>query len=184
MSFLSDLFGTSGSENALTQIAQQQQQIAGQEQGVGTQLQQPLLTGQLPAPAQALVDQILRSNMAGLGNTFAKLGLTGSTMQAGAQNEARQASLGQTFGIEEDLFKLGQQAIAEALGGLSGASSSYMDVANLNLQTDKILADTIGSFAKALGGGAAMGGFSMDIPGIGPANVAPGESSQGMGGWT
>lgn len=170
MSFLSDLFGTSGSENALNQIASQQQGIAGNQNKVGKQLEQPLLTGQLPAPAQALVNQILQSNLANLGNVFSRMGLTGSTMQAGAQNEARQSSLAQTFGIEEDLFKLGQQAIQEALSGLSGATGSYMDLTNINLMQDKILADTIGSFAKALGGaaaggggGAAAGGYSSSV---------------------
>ena len=72
---LSDLFGTSGQTNQLSQIAQQQQDIAGNANQTGKALEAPLLHGTLSGPAEALVKQTLQSNVANLGNVFAKLGV-------------------------------------------------------------------------------------------------------------
>ena len=152
---LSDLFGTSGQQDQLSRIAQQQQDIASGQQKVGKRLEQPLLTGALPGPADALVKQTLQSNVANLGNVFARLGLTGSTMEAGGINTANLQSLAQTFGIQEDMFKLGLPSIHEALGGLSGASGTVNDIANLNLSETNDLMKFISSFGQAMGKGMA-----------------------------
>jgi hypothetical protein len=166
MGWLSDLFGTAGNTQQLSNIAAAQQGVSGQElalaqgaQQTGQTLENPLLTGTLPPAAQALVSQTLKSNMANLRNQFSNLGLGGgSTMQATGENEARLASLAQTFGIEEDMFKLGLASIQEALGGfggaegaLSGASGTVNDIANLNLTETGDLMNAIASFGGAMG---------------------------------
>jgi hypothetical protein len=174
MSWLSDLFGTSGSQQQLQQIASQQGALAGAETAAagpqlttGTALEQPLLTGKLPAPAQALVDQTLTSNLANLRNSFSRLGLTGSTMEASGLNAADLASLAQTFGIQEDMFKLGLSSIQEALGfyggagtALSGETGTINDIANLNLSETNDLMQAIASIAGAAGKAASAGGGS------------------------
>jgi hypothetical protein len=187
MGFLSDLFGTAGNQQQLQDIAGKYAGIANQAQQTGTQMQQPLLTGNLPPAAQALVSETLTSNLANMRNAFSRLGLTGSTMEATGLSEEQLASLAQTFGIETDMFKLGLQSINQALAGIGGETTAINDIANLNLTETGDLMNAIASIAgaagkAAAGGGGGGGGFSLDIPGVGPANAPVGDSS-GMGGW-
>jgi hypothetical protein len=114
-----------------------------------------------------LVDQTLTSNLANLRNSFSRLGLTGSTMEASGLNAADLASLAQTFGIQEDMFKLGLSSIQEALGfyggagtALSGETGTINDIANLNLSETNDLMQAIASIAGAAGKAASAGGGS------------------------
>ena len=85
-------------------------------------------------------------------------------MEAGGINTANLQSLAQTFGIQEDMFKLGLASIQEALGGLSGASGTVNDIANLNLSETNDLLKAITSFGSAIGGNIAKGGGGSGSP--------------------
>lgn len=157
---------SSPQQGPLQNISGQQQFTAAQAGGVANVLDQPIQTGTLPPGAQALVNQVLQANLANNRNTFSRLGLTGSTMEASAQNLAEEKSLADTFGIEEDMAKLGQQFLNTTVGALSGAAQTTQDIAANQTALDSALMGAIGNFGKAMGGAAGgPGAFSFDFVG-------------------
>lgn len=171
---------TDPNEQQLKQIGAEQQVMSAQTGQLGQQLVNPLITGTLPLAAQALVNQVLQANLAGDRSTFGRLGLTGSTMEQSAENQARQASLAQTFGIEEDMAKLGQGYTQLALDALSGAGGTEGRILNAETAQDTALMGAIGSFGKALGpmGGA---GFGLNNLGIGLGDLTGGTAAAAGG---
>lgn len=107
----------------------------------------PLLTGKLPAGAQAAVDSGKQAAEASTRSRFASMGLSGnSTMEATALNSVDRDALSQGFGIAQNMANLGFQD-----AGL--ANSIYVQLMNAQLQEDQQLAEAFTNFGGAIGGG-------------------------------
>jgi hypothetical protein len=140
---------------------QQQENVAGAQQqqfqtlsAEGQQLEQPLLTGQLPPGWQAVIDQQLNQIRA----QYARLGLTGSTM------EAQDLATAQTTGalsIAQQLANSGQTLISDATSSLGAEAGVYQNLMNQRVAQDTATQQTLGSFAGAL---ALAGGLSARNP--------------------
>lgn len=122
------------------------QQQAGQLGAAGKQLSQPLLTGKLPAGAQAAVDEAVRSNQANVRSQFANMGLSGSTMESTALQEAALRGQELTFQIAQSMAQLGLQDTALS-------SDLLKTIMQAQLQNDNALSQSIANFATALAGG-------------------------------
>ena len=122
------------------------QKQAGQLGAAGKQLSQPLLTGKLPAGAQAAVDEAVRSNQANVRSQFASMGLSGSTMESTALQEADLRGKELTFQIAQSMAQLGLQDTALS-------SNLLKTIMQAQLQNDNALSQSIANFATALAGG-------------------------------
>jgi len=150
-----------GSGN-LTNVAQQAGGIAGGQSAIGTQLEQPLATGVLPAAQQASLDQALNDAIGTIKGKYASLGMSGSTSEMSAIDAAKQQAEVDKAAIESQLFQSGQAALGTATSALGLESGIYQDLLNASLGQDKQLAQSISSFANALALGTAIKG----IPGV------------------
>jgi len=150
-----------GSQN-LTNVAQQEGGVAGSQAAIGTQLQQPLATGTLPAPQQAAVDQALNDAIGTIKGKYASLGMSGSTSEMSAIDAAKQEAEVSKAKIEAELFTAGTGAVNTATTALGLEGQIYQDLLNASLGQDKQLAQSISSFANALALGTAIKG----IPGV------------------
>jgi hypothetical protein len=140
---------------------QQQENVAGAQQqqfqtlsAEGQQLEQPLLTGQLPPGWQAVIDQQLNQIRA----QYARLGLSGSTM------EAQDLATAQTTGalsIAQQLAQSGQTLISDATNELGAEAGVYQNLMNQRVAQDTATQQTLGQFAGAL---ALAGGLSARNP--------------------
>jgi hypothetical protein len=165
--------------------SQQQQQIAGQEQGIASQqqnlgqtLEQPIVTGQLPPGGQATVDLALKNALDTIKGRFASLGLSGSSMEADAVANAQEQSAVNQFSIEQALASLGLSATGQATGALGSADSTFSNLANQQVAQDAALEKAIAGFAGAAVGGR---GGSPGVPGAGAGAAAAGEGSDAIG---
>ena len=106
------------------------------------------LGGPLPPGAQALVNQQQNAGMANVRSTYDKLGLSGSTMEAQAQQSVNEQTMGTAFKISQDMMIQGMKAT-----GLSEAM--YSEIMQANVAQDTAFAKAIGNFAAALAGASA-----------------------------
>ena len=111
----------------------------------GNQNMSALQTGQLPAGAQAAIDQAERAAKATTASNFARLGMTGSTSEAQSEAGIEQAAAAQKFGDLSQVSQLGLQQ-------LGAANSLYTTIMNTQLAQDKETQDAIARLAAALGG--------------------------------
>ena len=118
---------------------------AGLEATQGNQNLSALQTGQLPAGAQAAIDQAEQGAKATTASNFARLGMTGSTSEAQSEAGIEQAAAAQKFG---DLSQVSQLGLRQ----LGAANSLYTTIMNTQLAQDKETQDAIARLAAALGG--------------------------------
>jgi len=128
-----------------SQEAQLQRQ-AGQFLNTGTQLTQPLLTGQLPPGAAATVRDMVQKNQAAIRQNFANMGLSGSTEEQTALAQAAQQGEIVTFQIAQQMAQLG-------LGESQSGSQILSELGKESLASDQALQDAIVKFASMAAGG-------------------------------
>jgi hypothetical protein len=138
-------------------IAAQQQALAGRQQAYGTQLEQPLLTGVLPAGQQEAVAKGLQDAISTIKGRYASMGLTGSTMEADAVANAQNTAVIAATNIEQQMAQTGQGAISSAAQALGAEASVYNTIMNAVLQQDQNLANAVSGFANAAAFGTAIG---------------------------
>jgi hypothetical protein len=138
-------------------IAAQQARLAGQQQRYGTALEQPLLTGVLPAGQQEAVAKGLQDAISTIKGRYAAMGLTGSTMEADAIANAQNQAVIAATNIEQQMAQTGQGAITSAAQALGAEASTYNTIMNAVLQQDQNLANAISGFANAAAFGTAIG---------------------------
>lgn len=138
-------------KDELTGVAGQAGGAAGSLMGTGTALTQGLLTGKLPAGAQALIDQKLKEATNTISGKYAQLGQTGSTMEADALANVQNQASEMQFKIAEDMARTGLQATGQSLQALGIESQVYSNLMQAQMKSDQSMSDTIGKFASSLG---------------------------------
>jgi hypothetical protein len=121
------------------------QSQAGLEATQGNQNLQALQTGQLPAGAQAAIDQAEQAAKATTASEFARLGMTGSTSEAQSEAGVEQAAAAQKF---NDLAQVSQLGLQE----VGGANQLYQTIMNTQLQQDQETQNAIARLSAALAG--------------------------------
>ena len=142
---------------ALQGVANQAAGQGNQQYQYGQQLQQPELTGQLPAGAQTAVDNALHDAITGIKARYASLGLSGSTEEQQAITAAQNQSTATQFQIAQQMAQQGQAAVQSATADLGLQEQVYSAIMNATLQQDENLSNAISGFASAVGQGLAVG---------------------------
>src|SRR5882672_3009568 len=118
---------------------------------------QPLInalsTGQLPAGAEASVDQAVKSNQAQIRSQFAGMGLAGSSMETEALNNATLQGQQQKFQIATNMAQTGISLANLANSDTALGAQIYQQLASAELSNDKDMQDAIVQFAQAIAGG-------------------------------
>jgi hypothetical protein len=146
---LSGLVNKVPQQGALSGIAGQAGQIAGQQEAYGTTLQQPLVTGQLPPGAQQEVTNALNDAISQTKSRYASLGLTGSTMEADAIANMQKQSQALTFQIAQQMAQTGGAAITQAANALGIQDQVYAQLMNAQVSQDNALQSAIARMASA-----------------------------------
>lgn len=137
-------------EGDMRAIAEQQRAAGAQSQ----QLMQPLATDTLPASQQASLDQSTNSIKSQIRAKYAKMGLSGSTMEQQELQNVDQSALALKGQIEQQLFQAGTAA-----AGLSNnAASIYAQLAQMTLSKDQQLQNALSRLAGAYAMGSASKG--------------------------
>lgn len=123
----------------------------------GQTLINPLISGQLPPGAEAVVQQMVQKENADTKGRYASLGLTGSTMETDALNNVQQAATAQQFQIAQQMAQAGISLTGQSLQGLQIESSTYESLMKAQMQQNQGLFNSISGFMSALGGAAAKG---------------------------
>lgn len=126
----------------LGNIQNQANQLAGQ----GSELRNALLSGKLPAGAQASVDEAVKAAQAQVRSQYASMGLSGSTMETEALNQAALQGQQLAFQIASQMAQLG-------LGETSLSSDLFRTIMQAQLSNDAELQNAIVGFAESLAGG-------------------------------
>lgn len=132
------------SNNSIPGLKSLQNQ-AGLEAGQGNQALSALQTGQLPAGAQAQLDQATEAAKATIRSNFARMGASGGTSEAEALAGVDQSAAATKFGDLSQVAQLGLQEVG-------GANNLYTSIMNTQLAQDKETQDAIGRLAAALAG--------------------------------
>lgn len=123
---------------------------AGQLGAQGTQLQNYLQTGTLPAGEQAGVNQALQSAIASIKSRYASMGMSGSSAEQQDIANATQQAQAATAQMQEQLLSTG---INET--GMS--SQLYSELLKSLMANDSSLSGAIANFASAAAGGGNFG---------------------------
>ena len=142
---------------ALQGVANQAATQGNQQYALGQQLQNPELTGQLPAGAQQEVNNALHDAETSIKARYASLGLSGSTEEQQALTAAQQQSTAMQFTIAQQMAQQGQAAVNSATADLGLQEQVYSAIMNATLQQDANLSNAISGFASAVGQGLAVG---------------------------
>jgi hypothetical protein len=119
-------------------------------------LTSPLTTGQLPAGAQAAVNQGVASAKAAMRAKYASLGLSGSTMEAQDLANIDMQAQSQVFSIANQLF---QSGMSEA----QISTQIYNDLLQTNTQQNAQTGQAIANLAGALNGGGGGSGNQVTL---------------------
>lgn len=135
-------------------LAQQQQYLSGVDISQGQNLINYLMTGTLPPGQQAQIDLQKAQADATSQGRFAGLGLGNSSMAASAlgYNDLQAAALQAT--IEQALAELGVQLTGQGETALTGAETTYGNMATAQTQQEVGLEQAIAQFAGAVAGAA------------------------------
>lgn len=132
-------------QNKLNSLEAPLTNAAKQAKQQGNALDSAIFGGQLPAGAQAAVNQSTQAQKAQVRSTYANLGLSGSTMEADALAQVDQAAAAQTFNFAQNLLQTG-------LGQLGASSGYYNDIIKAQMQQDQDLGSAFtGLAAQFLG---------------------------------
>lgn len=121
------------------------QNQATSEASAGATLEAYQQSGTLPAGLQQIVNSNTEAGISAVRANFANLGLSGSTMEAQAIAQVKQAASAQTAQIANQLFSQGV-----AMTGM--ANSEFNTLLETQLKQEQGLQTAIASFAGALGG--------------------------------
>jgi hypothetical protein len=137
----------------LQNSARSQQALAGQLTAPGIQEANALLTGQLPAGAQAAIDQSAEAAKAATASRFASLGIPGSSMEAQAIGAIDQQAAAQKFADLSQVSQQGLNQIRTAQGFTNEADLLNNNIMNTQLQQDLLTQQAIANLAASLAGG-------------------------------
>jgi hypothetical protein len=151
------LTGSIPNQGALTGVAGQAANAAGNANAYAGTLESPLTTGVLPQGAQEQVTQALNDSITSIKSKYASLGLTGSTAEQAAISEAQSQSQQMTFTIAQQMAQTGIQAGNQATADLGLEGTIYNDLTQAQISQDTALQNAIASFTGAIGGGVGRG---------------------------
>ena len=123
----------------------QVQNQATSEQSVGKTLSSYVFSGTLPSGMQDIVNQNTNASIAAIRANNAKLGLSGSTMEAQQIQQVHEAATAQVSQIAEQLLQQGQ-------GWSALSNQEFNQLLTTQMQQDQALQQAIGSFAGGLAG--------------------------------
>jgi hypothetical protein len=124
---------------------QQMTQMGTQLGAQGAQMTEQALQGNLPAGATAMLDQRQNAADAGMRSSMARMGLSGSTMEAQGLQSSAQQRLG-------DSFKMAQGMIAEGIK-MSGMSAQMLEqIMKANVAQDDAFIQAVGKYSASLAG--------------------------------
>ena len=144
-----------GSQN-LTNLAQESDQLAQQQQAYGSTLEQPLVTGVLPPGQQQAVTNALNDATATIKARYGALGLSGSSMEAEAIANAQNQSVALQGQIEQEMAQTGASAVSSATQNLGLEDQIYQSIMSATISQDQALGNAISKFATAAGTGAGI----------------------------
>ena len=120
-----------------------QMQAYAQRMGqMGNQLTDPLMTGQLPPGYQSAFDRMQQSAEAAIKSKYAKMGISGSSMERSELANVPQQIETQKLQFAQTLATQGMQAM-----GLGG--TAYNNIAQHTISQDKMLSDALARFGAA-----------------------------------
>lgn len=140
---LSRLMGA-GDQKNIDKTSQQLRRGARTASGAGQTMVDRASRGELTDPQKAAIEKMKREQNATMQQSFAKMGIPVSTMQAQATNQISQDAEAFAQKLINDSFEQG----IKALGLGTTASQAYLSQA---MSGKKELADTIGAVAKQIG---------------------------------
>ena len=109
---------------------------------MGNQLTDPLMTGQLPPGYQSAFDRMQKSAEAAIKSKYAKMGISGSSMERSELANVPQQIETQKLQFAQTLATQGMQAM-----GLGG--TAYNNIAKNTIEQDKMLSDALARFGAA-----------------------------------
>lgn len=109
---------------------------------MGNQLTDPLMTGQLPPGYQSAFDRMQQSAEAAIKSKYAKMGISGSSMERSELANVPQQVETQKLQFAQSLATQGMQAM-----GLGG--TAYNNIAQNTIAQDKMLSDALARFGAA-----------------------------------
>lgn len=144
-------------EGALKGLASQEASLQAQQQQLGGELTQPLITGNLPPEAAQSVTNAVNDAISTTKARYANLGLSGSTMEADAIANIQNQKSALTFQIAQQMATTGQAALTGAANALGLQDQVYSQLMQAQVQQDQALQQAIASFAGAAASGAGIG---------------------------
>ena len=135
------------------QVPKGYNQLLTQAGALGTQgnaLTTGALDNALPPAAQAQLNMASESAKASVRSTYARMGLTGSTMEAQALASVDETTAAQGYQMIQSLYQQGLQT-----SQLS--ASLYDQIMQANVSGNNALSGAVGNFAGALGGASLKG---------------------------
>lgn len=154
---LSGLINKVPQQGNLDALAAQEKSLQGQQQQLGGELTQPLLTGNLPPEAAQSVSNAVNDAISTTKARYANLGLSGSTMEADAIANIQNQKSALTFQIAQQMATTGQAALTGAANALGLQDQVYSQLMQAQVQQDAALQQAIASFAGAAASGAGIG---------------------------
>lgn len=146
--------------------------------GQGQALIDPLISGNLPAGAEAQVQQALKAATNTTKARYASLGQTGSTMEGDALADLQNRTTAMRFQIAEEMAKTGMQASQLSLQAMGLEGQMWTQLMQAQMKQDDKATSAIGSFAKAIGGAlGSIGGTMIGGPVGGAAGGAAGSAA-------
>lgn len=120
-----------------------QMQAYAQRMGqLGSQLTDPLMTGQLPPGYQSAFDRMRQSAEAAIKSKYAKMGISGSSME-----RSELAAVPQQ--IETQKLQLAQSLATQGMQAMGLGSAAYNQIAQNTIAQDKELANALALFGAA-----------------------------------
>jgi DNA repair exonuclease SbcCD ATPase subunit len=154
--------GKTPQSGAITNIASQQAATAQPLIAAGTALTNQTANGQLPSAVQSELDQQLQQQINQIQAQYAQMGLSGSTMEQQAIQNAQNQYQSQVASQLQSFMQQGVNDISQGNSDLSGAGGTYQNLANTQLQQQQGMSTAIANLLKAFSGG---GGNSTSIGG-------------------
>jgi hypothetical protein len=162
LGMVKNLIGGLPNEGALKGVAGQAGQMAGQLGAEGQNLLGPIQGGPLPAALEQRVVNNLNDADAATKGRFAKLGLSGSTMETDAINHNRDLAQELRGTLALQLAQAGSQLLSIANQDLGIEAGVFQNLMNAQIAQDNALEAAIASFA----GQAAMASAISSRPSI------------------
>lgn len=148
--------GPPGSDK-LSQLAQQESNVAARDLSLEKQFLDPSLTGKLPAQYETTVQQGVNDAITATKAKYANLGLGGSTMEQQEIDRITSQGVVLRGQIAQQLATTGVAMGGQAATAMGLEGRIYDTLMNATIQQDAALQAAIGNFAGQIGRGAAQG---------------------------